>query len=63
LFTDEAPDSHKDKDFKEFINPDSLQIINNAFVEPSLKTAELAIDFNFNVWVILISILILHLMS
>ena len=47
LFTDEAPDSHKDKDFKEFINPDSLQIINNAFVEPSLKTAEIGDRFQF----------------
>ena len=47
LFTDEAPDSHKDKDFKEFINPDSLQIINNAFVEPSLKTADIGDRFQF----------------
>ena len=47
LFTDEAPDSHKDKDFKEFINSDSLQIINNAFVEPSLKTAEIGDRFQF----------------
>ncbi|MCF6181432.1 glutamine--tRNA ligase/YqeY domain fusion protein [Lutibacter sp.] len=39
LFTDEAPDGHKDVDFKEFINPKSLQII-NAFAEPSLKTAK-----------------------
>ena len=27
LFNDEAPDSHSDKDFMEFINPDSLTII------------------------------------
>jgi glutaminyl-tRNA synthetase len=39
LFTDEAPDGHKDVDFKEFINPNSLQII-DAFVEPSLITAK-----------------------
>ena len=38
LFTDEAPDSHKDIDFKEFINPDSLKVIESAFVEPSLAT-------------------------
>ncbi|NKI27920.1 glutamine--tRNA ligase/YqeY domain fusion protein [Arenibacter sp. 6A1] len=38
LFMDETPDSHKDKDFLEFINKDSLQVI-NAFVEPSLKNA------------------------
>ena len=38
LFTDEAPDAHKDKDFKEFINPDSLKVIEKAYVEPSLAT-------------------------
>ena len=46
LFTDEAPDSHKDTDFKEFINPDSLQII-NAFVEPSLKKVQSLDRFQF----------------
>jgi glutaminyl-tRNA synthetase len=46
LFTDEAPDGHKDKDFKEFLNPDSLTII-NAFVEPSLKTAKNLDRFQF----------------
>ena len=38
LFTDEAPDAHKDKDFKDFINPDSLKVIEKAYVEPSLAT-------------------------
>ncbi len=47
LFTDEAPDSHKDQDFKEFINPDSLKIIDKAFVEPSLKSAEIGERFQF----------------
>ena len=47
LFTNEAPDSHKDKDFKEFINPDSLQIIDNAFVEPSLKNAKIRDRYQF----------------
>jgi glutaminyl-tRNA synthetase len=46
LFTDEAPDSYKDKDFKEFLNPDSLNII-KAFVEPSLKTAKILDRFQF----------------
>jgi len=46
LFTDEAPDGHKDKDFKEFINPDSLTVI-NAFVEPSLKIAKNLDRFQF----------------
>lgn len=38
LFTHENPDGNKEIDFKEYINPDSLQII-TAFVEPSLQTA------------------------
>ncbi|AMC11259.1 glutamine--tRNA ligase [Lutibacter profundi] len=46
LFTDEAPDGHKDIDFKEFINPNSLQII-EAFVEPSLKSASVLDRFQF----------------
>ncbi|MBN4082833.1 glutamine--tRNA ligase/YqeY domain fusion protein [bacterium AH-315-A23] len=46
LFTDEAPDGHKEKDFKEFINPDSLTVM-NAFVEPSLKSAQNLDRFQF----------------
>jgi len=46
LFTDEAPDGHKDKDFKDFMNPDSLNII-EAFVEPSLKTSKTLDRFQF----------------
>jgi glutaminyl-tRNA synthetase len=46
LFTDEAPDGYKDVDFKEFINPNSLQII-DAFVEPSLKNAKVLDRFQF----------------
>jgi glutaminyl-tRNA synthetase len=46
LFLDEAPDSHKDKDFMEFINPNSLEII-EAFVEPSLQTATIGERFQF----------------
>ncbi|MEX1384076.1 glutamine--tRNA ligase/YqeY domain fusion protein [Lutibacter sp.] len=46
LFTDEAPDGNKDKDFKEFINPDSLNII-EAFVEPSLKNSKVLDRFQF----------------
>ncbi len=47
LFTDEAPDSYKDVDFKDFINPDSLKINKNTFVEPSLKTAKTGDRFQF----------------
>ena len=46
LFMDESPDSHQDKDFMEFINPNSLKII-NAFVEPSLKEAKIGDRFQF----------------
>jgi glutaminyl-tRNA synthetase len=46
LFTDEAPDSHKDRDFLDFVNPDSLEII-TAFVEPSLQTAKEEEHFQF----------------
>ncbi len=47
LFNDEAPDAHKDKDFKEFINPDSLAVIEKAYVEPSLATAIEGDSFQF----------------
>jgi glutaminyl-tRNA synthetase len=40
LFTDESPDTHKDKDFMEFINPDSLEVITGC-LEPSLKEAQI----------------------
>ncbi len=40
LFTDESPDTHKDKDFMEFVNPDSLEVI-TGYLEPSLKNARI----------------------
>ena len=46
LFLDEAPDSHKDKDYMEFVNPNSLEVI-TAFVEPSLQTATIGERFQF----------------
>ncbi len=46
LFTDEAPDSYKEKNFLEFINPNSLQI-STGFVEPSLQNAQSADKFQF----------------
>ncbi len=46
LFTNEAPDAQKDKDFKEFINPESLNTI-EAFLEPSLKNAKILDRFQF----------------
>jgi glutaminyl-tRNA synthetase len=38
LFKVEDPSS-EEGDFKDYINPDSLQVINNAYIEPSLKNA------------------------
>ncbi len=46
LFIDEAPDSHKEKDFLDFINPNSLQIT-QGFVEPSLQTVQPGDKFQF----------------
>ena len=46
LFIDEAPDSHKEKNFLDFINADSLQIA-TGFVEPSLITSKSGDQFQF----------------
>ena len=46
LFLEEAPDSHPDKDFMEFVNPDSLKVI-KALVEPSLKGSKIGERFQF----------------
>ena len=47
LFTVEAPDSDKEKDFLEFINPNSLEILPGALIEPSLKNAKSGDRFQF----------------
>lgn len=46
LFSDESPDTHKDKDFMEFINPNSLQVI-KGFLEPSLEKVTSGEIFQF----------------
>jgi len=46
LFTDPTPDAHKDKDFMDFINPNSLEEI-TAYVEPSLANATEGARFQF----------------
>ncbi len=46
LFMDEAPDSHADKDFMEFLNPNSLTV-KQAFVEPSLAEVKVGEQFQF----------------
>jgi glutaminyl-tRNA synthetase len=48
LFTKENPDEAEEgKDFKDFINPDSLQVIASAKVEPSLKSAAAGSFYQF----------------
>lgn len=47
LFIDEAPDSYKNIDFKEFINPNSLVINTNTFIEPSVLKANIGDKFQF----------------
>lgn len=47
LFLDEDPDGHADKDFKEFINPNSLEVLSSVFVEPSLASAKAGDRFQF----------------
>jgi len=47
LFNDPDPDGHKGVDFKEFINPNSLQVLTNCYVEPSLKNVAPEDNFQF----------------
>jgi glutaminyl-tRNA synthetase len=46
LFSVEDPMADKDKDFLDFVNPDSLQV-SKAYVEPSLKSAKVEDKFQF----------------
>jgi len=46
LFIDEAPDSHKEKNFLDFMNNNSLEIV-KGFVEPSLADARIGEQFQF----------------
>ena len=47
LFLEEAPDAHGDKSFMEFINPESLKITKEAYLEPFLQEAKLEDKFQF----------------
>jgi len=46
LFSDESPDTHKDKDFMEFVNPDSLNVI-TGYLEPSMKDLKVGAQVQF----------------
>ncbi|MGB1033007.1 MAG: glutamine--tRNA ligase, partial [Flavobacteriales bacterium] len=41
------PDSHEDKDYSDFLNTDSLEILSNCKLEPSLATAKSGDQFQF----------------
>lgn len=47
LFTVESPDTDKEKDFKEFLNHESLQINNKAIIERSVKGKEYLTQYQF----------------
>ncbi len=47
LFSDEEPDGHKDVDFKEFMNHDSLQVLPKCYIEPFVKDAKALDHFQF----------------
>ncbi len=47
LFTDPDPDGHKDKEFLEFLNPDSLKVLDNCLIEPFVKDAAPLTNFQF----------------
>ncbi|OYY92572.1 MAG: glutamine--tRNA ligase [Hydrogenophilales bacterium 28-61-23] len=46
LFTDPEPDGHKERDFLEFLNPDSLQIV-QGWIEASIQDAAPESRFQF----------------
>ncbi|HWS01079.1 MAG TPA: glutamine--tRNA ligase/YqeY domain fusion protein [Prolixibacteraceae bacterium] len=47
LFTDPDPDGHKDKEFLEFLNPDSLKTLSNCYIEPFVMDATPLTNFQF----------------
>ncbi len=47
LFNVENPDGDKEKDFTEFINPDSLTVLTNCKLEPSLVNAKIGENYQF----------------
>ena len=47
LFTDPDPAGHKDKDLLEFLNPDSLKVLSECFVEPYIKNGKPLDNFQF----------------
>ena len=47
LFTVPEPTGHEGRDYLEFVNPDSLQVLDKAYLEPGLSTAKTGEHFQF----------------
>lgn len=47
LFNDPSPDGHEDRDFTEFLNPESLEVLKGCKLEPSLVDAEPGVSYQF----------------
>ncbi len=47
LFSEENPDANKDVDFKEYLNSDSIEVLDTCVVEPSLAEAEPGTRYQF----------------
>jgi len=47
LFTDPDPAGHKDKDMLEYLNPESLKVITDCYIEPFVKNAKPLDNFQF----------------
>ena len=47
LFTVESPDGDKDHHFLEFLNPNSLQILDKIYIEPSAKDLKIGQQVQF----------------
>ncbi len=47
LFSDPAPDQHEGRDFTEFINPHSLEVLEPVWIEPAVRGAQAGQAYQF----------------
>ncbi|TXB68921.1 glutamine--tRNA ligase/YqeY domain fusion protein [Phaeodactylibacter luteus] len=47
LFSDPTPDQHEGKDYLDFLNPDSLQVLDRVYVEPNVGELQPGEQFQF----------------
>ncbi len=47
LFTDPTPDRHEDREYLEFLNPDSLEVLEEVFLEPNVEGLAPGRQFQF----------------